>query len=262
VSFAMACVPIHRSAFARRWRRLAAALAACASVGPALAQTFDSSTLPSGTLPGGTVPGGTVGAPAPPAPVPAAAVPAPGVTAPVAGAAGAMQPPAPAVPAPGAVVPVSPVYGAAPAPAATAVAPGAAVPAGANVLGAGPAVMRRPVPAPVPPPAAPVPPQATGAPPPAALAVPPPPPPVPMPMARAPVTSGPPAQPAKGLPAGAPKLFVTGSVYSSNPQHRMAIVNGQVVREGGQIAPGLVLEQITPLDVVLDYRGSRYRVMF
>jgi general secretion pathway protein B len=56
-------------------------------------------------------------------------------------------------------------------------------------------------------------------------------------------------------------VVITGSVYSPVASHRVAIVNGQVVREGAQLGPGLVLEQITPIDVVLAFRGAKYRVM-
>jgi general secretion pathway protein B len=86
-------------------------------------------------------------------------------------------------------------------------------------------------------------------------------PPAPSPFARAPVPPAPPPEPVKGLPADAPKVVITGSVYSPNPKHRVAIVNGQVVREGAQVAPGLVLEAITPIDIVLAFRGAKYRVL-
>ena len=87
-------------------------------------------------------------------------------------------------------------------------------------------------------------------------------PPVPARAPLPPAPPSPPPQPAQGLPAGAPQLFVTGGVYSANAKHRLAIVNGQVVREGAEVAPGVVLEQITPRDVVLGFRGARYRVLF
>ena len=87
-------------------------------------------------------------------------------------------------------------------------------------------------------------------------------PPPPPPPARAPLPPSPPPQVAKGLPADAPKLTIGGGVYSPNPKHRMAIINGQVVHEGAELAPGLVLEQITERDVVIAFRGARYRVLF
>ena len=55
-----------------------------------------------------------------------------------------------------------------------------------------------------------------------------------------------------------PALQLSGVSYSSNPQHRMAIVNGQVLREGEQGAPGLVLERIDPQQTVWSFNGNRF----
>lgn len=57
-----------------------------------------------------------------------------------------------------------------------------------------------------------------------------------------------------------PALQVTGATYSSNPAHRMAIVNGQVLQEGDQAAPGLKLERIEQGRTVWSFRGYRYAV--
>jgi general secretion pathway protein B len=57
-----------------------------------------------------------------------------------------------------------------------------------------------------------------------------------------------------------PVLKVTGATHSSNPAYRMAIVNGQVLHEGDQAAPGLVLERIEPGRTVWAFRGYRYAV--
>lgn len=57
-----------------------------------------------------------------------------------------------------------------------------------------------------------------------------------------------------------PVLQVTGATYSSNPAHRMAIVNGQVLQEGDQAAPGLKLERIEQGRTVWSFRGYRYAV--
>jgi general secretion pathway protein B len=40
----------------------------------------------------------------------------------------------------------------------------------------------------------------------------------------------------------------------------MAIVNGQVLQEGDQAAPGLVLERVEPGRTVWNFRGYRYGV--
>lgn len=57
-----------------------------------------------------------------------------------------------------------------------------------------------------------------------------------------------------------PQVNVSGSTYSSNPVHRMLIVNGQVLQEGAEIAPGLQLETIGPRSAVLNHRGMRYSI--
>lgn len=57
-----------------------------------------------------------------------------------------------------------------------------------------------------------------------------------------------------------PVLQVTGATYSNNPAHRMAIVNGQVLQEGDQAAPGLKLERIEQGRTVWSFRGYRYAV--
>lgn len=59
-----------------------------------------------------------------------------------------------------------------------------------------------------------------------------------------------------------PKLPITGGVYSDNATQRMLIVSGQVVNEGAEIAPGLVLEQIRAKSAVLRFRGWRYAVSY
>jgi general secretion pathway protein B len=42
----------------------------------------------------------------------------------------------------------------------------------------------------------------------------------------------------------------------------MLIVGGQVVNEGAELAPGLVLEQIRAKTAVLRFRGWRYAVPY
>jgi general secretion pathway protein B len=63
-----------------------------------------------------------------------------------------------------------------------------------------------------------------------------------------------------GLPPDAPKLAITGGVYSTNPTQRMLIVNGQVFNEGSELAPGVTLEAIQPKTAVLKFRGGNYTV--
>lgn len=95
-----------------------------------------------------------------------------------------------------------------------------------------------------------------------------------------PVPAAPPAAPPAAVPSAAPPngpvfaqnelppsvreqlpaLTVTGATYSSNPAHRMAIVNGQVLQEGDQAAPGLKLERIEQSRTVWLFQGYRYAV--
>lgn len=75
-----------------------------------------------------------------------------------------------------------------------------------------------------------------------------------------------PVRPPTELPpearAAFPQLSISGATYSTNPEHRMLIVNGQVVREGQTIEPGLVLETISPRTAVFNRNGTRFNVNF
>lgn len=55
-----------------------------------------------------------------------------------------------------------------------------------------------------------------------------------------------------------PTLQLAGVTYSTNPRYRMVIVNGQVLHEGDQAGPGLVLERIERERTVWAFRGYRY----
>lgn len=80
--------------------------------------------------------------------------------------------------------------------------------------------------------------------------------------AAAAAAAAPAAAPVAGLPPDAPKLAISGGVYSTNPAQRMLIVNGQVFNEGSEIGPGVTLEQIRPKGAVLKFRNSRYTVSY
>ena len=82
---------------------------------------------------------------------------------------------------------------------------------------------------------------------------------MPAPAASA-IPAAPPMPPVAGLPPDAPKLTITGGVYSSNRAQRMLIVNGQVFSEGGDLGAGVTLEEIKPKSAVLRFRGARYSV--
>jgi general secretion pathway protein B len=57
-----------------------------------------------------------------------------------------------------------------------------------------------------------------------------------------------------------PKLAISGGVHSDNAAQRMLIVGGQVMNEGAELAPGVVLEQIRARSAVLRFRTWRYSV--
>lgn len=78
------------------------------------------------------------------------------------------------------------------------------------------------------------------------------------PVPPAAIGPAPPTPPVSGLPADAPKLTITGGVYSVNRAQRMLIVNGQVFREGGDLGSGVTLQEIRPKSVVLQFRGGLY----
>lgn len=59
-----------------------------------------------------------------------------------------------------------------------------------------------------------------------------------------------------------PPLVVGGSMYSPTPANRILVLNGQVLHEGEQVAPGLTLQQIKLKAAVLAYKGYRYSIGF
>lgn len=59
-----------------------------------------------------------------------------------------------------------------------------------------------------------------------------------------------------------PALTVTGSVYSDDASSRFIMLNGEVVKEGGQPAPGVVVERIEQKSAVLRFKGQRFRLPF
>jgi general secretion pathway protein B len=65
-----------------------------------------------------------------------------------------------------------------------------------------------------------------------------------------------------GLPPDAPRVAISGGVYSPSPAQRMLIVGGQVFNEGSEIAPGLTIDEIKPRTAVLKFRGARYTVAY
>jgi general secretion pathway protein B len=76
--------------------------------------------------------------------------------------------------------------------------------------------------------------------------------------ARIPLLSELPATLRKQLPP----LAVGGSVYSDDAAARFIMLNGDVVKEGGQPAPGLVVERIEARSAVLRFQGERFRLPY
>lgn len=57
-----------------------------------------------------------------------------------------------------------------------------------------------------------------------------------------------------------PVLAIGGSIYSDQPRSRMLIVGGQLLHEGDEVAPGVLLELIKPRSAVLRRGELRYEV--
>jgi general secretion pathway protein B len=57
-----------------------------------------------------------------------------------------------------------------------------------------------------------------------------------------------------------PPLVLSGAVQSPDPAARMLIVDGQVLREGDALSPGLTLERIGPRAAVFSLRGLRFEL--
>ncbi len=158
-----------------------------------------------------------------------------------------------------------------------------ATPAGAGAGATSPAAAPAAAPATAPanatvPPAAP-PPAALPSPPPLPLVVSAPPAATPAPAATTPPPPATPATPAARpapiltqvrrlaeLPAEQrrelPPLVVSGSVWSEQAAARFVVLDGQVLREGDSLAPGLVLVKLAPRAATLRWRDSLVEVPF
>ena len=56
-----------------------------------------------------------------------------------------------------------------------------------------------------------------------------------------------------------PKMSISVHAYSGTPKERLVGLNERMLREGDYLAPGLLLEQITPDGVIMSYKGYRFR---
>lgn len=67
-----------------------------------------------------------------------------------------------------------------------------------------------------------------------------------------------------GLPesirAELPKLLVSGHVWSEEPALRLLSVDDRLLHEGGEAAPGVRLQEITPAGAVFVFKGWHFRV--
>ena len=59
-----------------------------------------------------------------------------------------------------------------------------------------------------------------------------------------------------------PALAVNGYIYASNPADRSVLINNRLRREGDVLADGFTLEKLLPREMVLNYRGYRYRMSY
>lgn len=56
-----------------------------------------------------------------------------------------------------------------------------------------------------------------------------------------------------------PEMKVQLHAYSSNPGERLVYINGNRLREGDAMTPGLRLQEITPDGMIFSYKGFRFK---
>lgn len=56
-----------------------------------------------------------------------------------------------------------------------------------------------------------------------------------------------------------PPINITVHAYSTEPNERLAGINGRLLHEGSEISPGLKLERITEEGVILNFKGRRIK---
>jgi len=62
------------------------------------------------------------------------------------------------------------------------------------------------------------------------------------------------------LRAALPPLGISGAVYAPQAAGRMVFLNGQVLREGSEVAAGLTVERIGADATVMSFRGTRFQL--
>ncbi|MCK9387721.1 MAG: general secretion pathway protein GspB [Sulfuritalea sp.] len=56
-----------------------------------------------------------------------------------------------------------------------------------------------------------------------------------------------------------PAMSVSLHAYSAKASNRLVSVNNKFLQEGEALIPGLILEQVTPKDMIFSYKGFRFR---
>jgi general secretion pathway protein B len=64
----------------------------------------------------------------------------------------------------------------------------------------------------------------------------------------------------EGIRKNLPPLSLSIALYSDDPATRIARIDGQTLREGQELKPGLKIEQIIEHGVILSYRNYRFRI--
>lgn len=54
-------------------------------------------------------------------------------------------------------------------------------------------------------------------------------------------------------------MSISVHAYSPRSSDRMVSINDRMLREGGNVPPGLTLDEITPDGMVFSYKGYRFR---
>ena len=57
-----------------------------------------------------------------------------------------------------------------------------------------------------------------------------------------------------------PRLDISVHYYTAEASRRIAFINGEKLREGDELAPGLRLDAITPNAIVLSYKNTQFQV--
>lgn len=58
-----------------------------------------------------------------------------------------------------------------------------------------------------------------------------------------------------------PKLKIAGHTYSQEPAARLILINDKILREGHKITNDLILQEITPEGVVLNYKSIEFQAL-